>query len=255
VTDHNDAVEALKRLGLSSYEAQVFIALQQLTSGTVRDIDQMTEVPRSQIYGAAEDLAERGLLDIQQSNPIQYRATELSKARSKLRDSLDREEDRAFEYLESAKSEFATESESQEDIWTVQGHETINDRALTLIEAADERVIFGAREVSMLEGEITDALLSASERGVEVTVVSANKTVLEQFADVDGMMIRSAPKAPDDQRSGRVLVIDTDTVLISVLGGQELPKIPQEVAIWSTETGFASVLAQLLDAWFNFHVK
>src|SRR5699024_1189511 len=69
VSDHDEAVAALKRLGLSSYEAQVFIALQRLDTATVREVDRTTEVPRSQIYGAAEDLAERGLVDIQQSTP------------------------------------------------------------------------------------------------------------------------------------------------------------------------------------------
>jgi sugar-specific transcriptional regulator TrmB len=251
VSDHDEAVAALKRLGLSSYEAQVFIALQRLDTATVRDIDRMTEVPRSQIYGAAEDLAERGLVDIQQSNPIQYRAVELDEARTRLRKRLDREEERAFDYLESARNEFVTESESQEDIWTVQGRDTIDDRVITLIDAADGRVIVGARELSGLDGTIADALTTASERGIEVTVVSADETVRERFEDVAGVAVRSAPDAPDDQRSGRVLVVDTDTVLISVLGGQELPGVRHEAAIWSSQTGFAAVLVQLLDVWFD----
>lgn len=91
----------------------------------------------------------------------------------------------------------------------------------------------------------------ASERGVEVTVVSANEMVRKRFEDDSGVAVRSAPDAPDDQRSGCVLVIDTETVLISVLGGQELPGIRHEAAIWSTETGFAAVLVQLLDVWFE----
>lgn len=251
MSDHADAVEALKRLGLSSYEAQVFIALQRLDTGTVRDVDRTTDVPRSQIYGAAEDLQERGLLDIQQSNPIQYRAVDLEEARTRLRERLEHEEERAFEYLESARNEFAEEHESQEDIWTVQGRETIDDRVATLIEDANERIVFGAREVAALEGPIPNGLLAASNRGVDVTVVSANEAVRDRFADIDGIAVRAALDAPDDQRSGRVLVVDADTVLISVLGGEELPGIRHEAAIWSSETGFATVLVGLLDVWFD----
>jgi sugar-specific transcriptional regulator TrmB len=251
MSDRADAIEALKRLGLSSYEAQVFIALQRLDTGTVRDVDGMTEVPRSQIYGAAEDLQERGLLDIQQSTPLQYRAVELTEARTQLRERLDREEERAFEYLESARNEFAEETESQEDIWTVQGRDTIDNRVVTLVEEADERVVFGAGDASELEDTITDALVTASERSVEVTIVSANESVRERYEDVASVVVRPAPDVPNDQRSGRVLVVDTDTVLISVLGGEEFPEMRHEAAIWSSETGFATVLVRLLDVWFE----
>lgn len=253
MSDHDEAVAALKRLGLSSYEAQVFIALQRLDTGTVREIDQTTEVPRSQIYGAAEDLAERGLLDIQQSSPIQYRAVELDEARTRLRERLDREAERAFDYLEAAQQECPDESESQEDIWTVQGTETIDDRVVQLVEEADERVVFGARENGVLDDAIADALTAASERGVAVTLVGASTAVGERFGE--GIAVRAAPDAPDDDRSGRVLVVDADTVLISVLGGEELPNVDHEAAIWSARTGFATVLVGLLDVWFDQYLE
>lgn len=251
MSERNDAIEALKRLGLSSYEAEVFIALQQLETGTVRDVDRMTEVPRSQVYGAAEDLQERGLLDIQQSNPIQYRPVNLEEARTRLRERHKREEERAFDYLESTRNEFANERESQEDIWTVQGRDTIDDRVSKLIEEADDRIVFGARDDLLLDGPIGNALVATSDRGVDVAVVSTNETIREHFAAIAGVTIHSVPDAPDDDRTGRVLVVDDDTVLISVLGNEGMPKIRQEAAIWSTNTGFASILVGLLDVWFD----
>ncbi len=57
--DESDAIEALEELGLSNYEAKVFVALQRLGTGTARDIHQATDVPRSQVYGAAESLQEQ----------------------------------------------------------------------------------------------------------------------------------------------------------------------------------------------------
>ncbi|GAA0456636.1 TrmB family transcriptional regulator [Halococcus dombrowskii] len=252
MSDHDEAVAALKRLGLSSYEAQVFIALQRLDTATVREVDRTTEVPRSQIYGAAEDLAERGLVDIQQSNPIQYRAVDLDEARTRLRERLDREEDRAFDYLESARRERADESEAQEDIWTVQGTGTIDDRVVTLIGDADERVVFGAREEGTFDDVVADALTAAGERGVAVTVVDGDRA-RERFGD--DVSFRATTDAPNDERSGRVLVVDADTVLISVTGGDGLPAVDHEAAIWSAHTGFATVLVGLLDVWFDQYLE
>ena len=47
-------------------------------------------MPRSQVYGAAERLEERGLVETQQSTPTQYRPVSLGRARSRLLDELER---------------------------------------------------------------------------------------------------------------------------------------------------------------------
>lgn len=57
--DDEAAIDGLNRLGLTAYESQVFLGLQKLASGTVSDV---VDVPRSQVYGAAETL-EGGLVD------------------------------------------------------------------------------------------------------------------------------------------------------------------------------------------------
>ncbi|WP_049996245.1 hypothetical protein [Halococcus sediminicola] len=58
-----------------------------------------------------------------------------------------------------------------------------------------------------------------------------------------------------DSRSGRVLVVDANTVLISVPGDEELPGVRREAAVWSSETGFAVVLVRLLDVWFDQYIN
>ncbi|PSP27801.1 hypothetical protein BRC65_04050 [Halobacteriales archaeon QH_2_65_14] len=55
----SEAVDGLKRLGLTTYEARVFLGLQKLGSGTANEVSDVVDVPRSQVYGAAEDLETR----------------------------------------------------------------------------------------------------------------------------------------------------------------------------------------------------
>jgi sugar-specific transcriptional regulator TrmB len=59
-----DPTAALQRLGLSEYEAETFVALQQIDSGSASDVAEVSNVPRSPVYGAADDLEDRGLLDV-----------------------------------------------------------------------------------------------------------------------------------------------------------------------------------------------
>jgi len=103
--DQNEAVDAFEQLGLTSYEAKVFIALHRLGAGTARDVAEITDVPRSQVYSVAESLENRGLLEVQQSNPIRYRPVSVDEARDTLRTQFERERDRAFEYVETVKNE------------------------------------------------------------------------------------------------------------------------------------------------------
>lgn len=253
-TSESDAIEALKRLGLSSYEAQVFIALGRVETATARDVDRMTEVPRSQVYGAAESLEERGLLDVQESNPRRYRAVDLDEARERLHDRLVSEEERAFTYLERVREERDTGEETQEAVWTVHGRETVSDRIARLAREASSRVVFGSKELPLLDDTVCEALHAVAATGIEVIVVSENPAIRERGAEIEGVTVRQAPSpAPPEaeERGGRILVVDHDTVLLSMLGGRELPGVRQETAIWSSDTGFATMFADLLAGWID----
>lgn len=252
MSDHDDAIAALKRLGLSSYEARVFVALQRIGNGSARDVDRVTEVPRSQVYGAAENLEERGLIDVQRSDPIQYRAVALDEARNRLRDRLDAAENRAFSYLETARNELGGEEAAREDIWTIEGRETITDRLVGLAAEAETRIVFGTDGESLLSPDLVATLADAAASGAQVVVVSANPTVRERFAGIEGISTAAIDPAmemgPSD-RSGRVLIVDADTVLLSVLG--ETTHARTETAIWSANTGFASMFVGLFEEWLD----
>ena len=245
--DETDAVEALQRLGLSKYEASVFIALQKLGTGTARDITRVADVPRSQVYGTAESLEERGLIEVQESKPRQFRAVSLDEARARLQTRLEREQDRAFEFLETVHGAHRNGEEEQEAIWTIHGRETVTNRVEQIIHDAETRVIHAVDD-ELLEDRVVEALEARAANGVQVTVLSGDQAVLDRLADAEGVTAAQPPNQiqKNDQHIGRLLVVDGDTVLLSVLGDEQLGGVREETAIWSTETGLASVLIQLL---------
>lgn len=251
--DQTTAIESLRRLGLSKYEAEVFIALQKLGTGTASDVDRITDVPRSQVYGAAENLEERGLVEVQQSNPIQYRAVGLDEARQRLRARIEREQDKAFDYLETVQGEFSEDGEEKEDIWTLHGRESISDRIAGFITDAERRVVLGT-DVDLLDETVVDALREGGNGPAEIIVVSSDPETADLLADLDGVRVVTVPPemTPDqhEKHRGRILVVDDDTVLLSVLG-DERGGLTEETAIWSAETGFASVFVRMIDGWFD----
>ncbi|PCR89485.1 TrmB family transcriptional regulator [Natrinema ejinorense] len=249
-SDEAEAVDAFEQLGLTSYEAKVFIALHRLSTGTARDVADGTDVPRSQVYSVADSLEERGLLEVQQSKPIRYRPVSVEEAREILREEFEHEQDRAFDYVETVKSEPAGE-ETQEDIWTVRGRDRVDDRTVDILSQAEERIVFGTRRTDLLTDAIERTLAERARNGVAVIVVSRAPGVRDRFADVEGVIVERPPgHRADEQQSGRIIIGDDDSILVSVLGGGD-----GETAIWSSGSLFATVLIQLIEASEELRVE
>lgn len=239
--DETTAVDALGRFGLSAYEARVFIALQKLGSGTASEVAEATDVPRSQVYGAADALADRGLVEIQQSSPLRYRPVPPEEAETRLSARLADERERAFEYLADVRGSLAHEGERRAEIWTVEGAQNVTERVRSLVADAEDRVLIGTSDPALLDETLRDMLSDHVASDISVVVTSAEEAVLEKAPP--GVTVQPAPPTLDaSDRSRRVLVIDGKTVLLGVHtadGG--------ETAVWSAGTGFATVLARLVE--------
>lgn len=253
--NQDDAIDALEQLGLTSYEAQVFVALQKLGTGSASDVDRIADLPRSQVYGAAEKLEERGLVELQQSNPIRYRAVDLDEARERLRTRYKDRESKAFDHLDDVRSDGRDPDERQEDVWTLHGSDSVVARTIQLVSEAEESVIYAA-DSDVFDDEIVAELADRGEHGVDVRVVSADDDVIERVEEEHAVSMITVPPEldPEDGQTGRILFVDDETVLLSVFDEQSLPELRTETAIWSAETGFASVFVQMFHAMFDEHL-
>lgn len=249
MTDEDEAVEALTALGLSAYAAETFVGLQKLGVGSASEVAQVTEVPRSQVYGATDELEALGLVDVHEGSPKRYRPVAVDEAREMLFTRLHSTGEEAFEYIESVSGQQTTPDESQEAIWTTEGRENITARVTSLVRDADERVVFASGETTLTEGPVLEALVEVSG-STRVVVASANDHVLS-IADEAGLeTVGAAPQESSDVHVGRVLAVDDATMLLSVLPATDVTNVDAEAAFWSDGTGFASVLTPLIRGQF-----
>ena len=237
-----DAISALKRLGLPNYEARVFVALQELGTGTAQQISDVSEVPRSQVYGAADELAERGLAEVIESSPKQYRPVSLAAAREQLTARLEREQQRAFENLDELRTSEPSHSGDQ-DVSTLRGHQPINDRVAELVETATEQVVFVAPAADSITDSIVDGLSARAAEGVQVTVLTAEQSVREQFANSPVRVIVMDEDNPADF-AGRALMVDEATILLAV--ATEDDDAVDEEAMWTAGSSIGRILAQFM---------
>lgn len=246
------AVEALKRFGLSTYEARTFVALQKLETGSASEVAEIADVPRSQVYGATDELKSRGLIGVQQGTPTRYRPVGIEEAKQRLYAGLRATGDAAFAYIESVRGEHASGDREGEAIWTVEGPESVAARCVSLVDDAVSEVTYATGDPDAMEG-VLDALGDARDRGVAVTVVSAERTVLDAVDAATGDV--ATWYIPDERdpgvSTGRVLLVDGDTLLLSVTPAGAVPHVSAETGFWSTGTAFATLLVAIVREWFE----
>ena len=250
----DDAIEGLKRFGLTTYEARVFLGLQKLGSGTASKVSEVVDVPRSQVYGAAESLEKQGLIETQQSTPTVYRPVSIEQARKKLLDRLAETGAETFDYLESIENTEETEERS-ESIWMINGTDTVTSRTIELASQAHNRLLYAIEDETFITDELLDVFTEAAQNGAVVIIASADRDVVERAEAIESIV---AYRVPADRnidlqvRTARLLIAD-ETVLLSTRTAEAATSHngDGEVAFWTSENAFASVLAELSEAWLE----
>lgn len=248
--DDEAAIEGLTQLGLTTYEARVFLALQKLGSASASEVSEVADVPRSQVYGAAERLEERGLVETRQSTPTVYRPVTLEQARTRLLDRLAETGAETFDYLDTVRDTRA-EVEQSEDIWLVRGEDAVTSRVAELADVAEERLLYAVADPSMLDETALDTLATARDDGLEVIVASSTPAVREAAGERGFDTYRVPDERDPDVGTARVLLVDRRTMLLSVFSSTDVAEGTQEIAFWSVDSAFAAVLLGFLEEWFD----
>lgn len=244
-----EAIAQLKALGLSTYAAETFVALVSLGEGTAQDVSEVSDVPRTRVYDAVEELQSRGLVDVQQSTPKRFWAIST--------ETTGRHFEQEYEHRVAALTEALCDLEStersseQRGVWTVRGSDTVEERVVEFIENATEEIAYMTVE-DLLTDRIVTSLRAASDRGVSIKLADMSAPAEAQLqADLPGADPFDSMWDWTDTPAGRLLMVDQEQTLVSVLVYDDGDS-PQrdETAIWGTgsDNGLVVVL-QALFTW------
>ena len=84
-------IDCLKSLGLTKYEALVYIALLKVASATASEIHEISGVPRASVYTVIDQLLDKGLVSVSQSAPKRFAAFPPDDAIARLMDHIERD--------------------------------------------------------------------------------------------------------------------------------------------------------------------
>ena len=250
--DAEEAVGALEELGLTEYEARCFVALTRISKGTAREISQVSDIPRSRVYDTIERLDRKGLVEVQQTDPREYRAVSVDTACRRIREDYDSRINAAENALQQVEEPNAPDDEG---MWSITQKDHVTDRVVSFLEEADETVHYLVAATEVVEREIRGALEEAAERGVDVYVEAPTEDDADEFAEaVPGAEIVVASDLADTNEvysewPGQLLMVDQQAIVAAGIKETELPDVVQEMAVWTygRDHGFAVWVRELLD--------
>ncbi len=255
------AVESLRDLGLTEYEAKVYTALVKIRSGTAADIHLVSGIPRSAVYGALHRLEERGAIEVQSSKPMRYRAVPPEIALGKLKDNFIAESENALVALEET---YQTQKIGvrEEAIWTISGVKNVSDKIIEMIRGAQNDIIFAASYPSFREiaetyptfKNIKDVLVDKIEQNITVRVTGSQNAGLEEIAkDLPEAIIRAFP-ADKSTSGGGMLIVDDTEVLIAIMSENADTGMYDLMAIYTEGVGAASIFKHFVETEWDASV-
>ena len=247
------AIEQLERFGLSTYAARTFVALASLGTGTARDVSQVSDVPRTRVYDAIDELHERGLVDVRQSSPKQFWAISAETA-SRL---FEQELHHRTTVLRTALSELEPidRQAEQRGVWTVEGQSAVTERVIDFFDTAEEEIVYMTVE-DILTDDLIAALGEAAERGVSIKLAGVSAPVQERIQDdIPSATMFESLWIWEDTPAGRLMMVDGQKTLVSALvNGKDasLSDPRSETAIWGE--GHTNSLVVVLKAIFTWRL-
>jgi HTH-type transcriptional regulator, sugar sensing transcriptional regulator len=228
--------DSLKSLGLTKYEALVYIALLRVTSSTASEIHVSSGVPRASVYTVIDQLRSKSLVAVSQSVPKRFAAIPPDEAIALLLAHVEQDAEYAIQHLSALHQKRITGGESGgELIWNVFGIGSIRRRLIDLIGGAKAEIrIFAHPQV--FSEEVGKELADAAAR-VSVEVITSRWE--GQAAENMKIWLKKTPDLPKeldrakDMMAGGICIIDGSRVLVIVGSGEA-----DAVALYSESDGF-----------------
>ena len=257
LTNVERAVELLQQLGLKEYEAKCFVALTQLPSGTAKHISEISEVPRTRVYDAVRVLETKGLVEIQHSNPQQFRAVSIEEAAQTLRTEYESRTNSLRETLQGIETATVDdEVDVSHEVWSLSGSAAIATRTTQLVDEADAEIVVVIGHESALTDDLVQRLESAQSRDVSVIIGTVSESLRETVdaalpaveAFVSGLEWLRSTTPDDDTEIPRLLLVDRTTILVSTAQSDGATDEQSEQAVFGRgfENGLVTIVRRLM---------
>ncbi len=226
--------ESLKSLGLTKYEALVYVALLQASGATATELHELSGVPRASVYPVLERLSQKHLVSVSNTTPKRFNPVKPDDAIDLLMRSIESDAARAKTELSRVHAQAARPPRGdQELIWSIRGDDQIRTRLLELLQGARStvQIIF---YWDHMRQELITTLLSLEDT-VRVDIITDRFPT--PVPDRIHVTIRTLPETQGigtgKYMAGGVFIVDGKQAMV-VMGSKD----EGSTALFSEATGF-----------------
>src|SRR6059036_2969149 len=191
------SVQSLMKLGLTEYEARIYVVLTKMGPRNASEISFLGKVPRPKTYGAIRGLESKGLLRIVPGKPERYMAVSPNDVLVPLVEKLNKETSECVSVVEnltmafeSSRYVYTEKPYERYDLWSVRGRDKVHKRVQDMIGESKVNVFFSttANGLVRLYKAHSEALEKAAQRGAKVRIVApvnqTNSSVARELQEV-----------------------------------------------------------------------
>jgi sugar-specific transcriptional regulator TrmB len=214
-------VDRLRQVGLSRYEASIYMGLLMDETAKISEISKRTGVPQPKAYQALDSLVGKGFCVVGPDAVNRYRALPPSIALADFMDSL-LEAKRTAQTLVEELTSIQEDGRGQE-LWAppieiVKGSRQVNQMVLERVASARKEILFFAKVPVITSAEIADTLVGALGRKVAIQIVYEGEYLEDEamakraaFYGSKGAVHRRVDELPT-----KMVVFDRQLVLTSI---------------------------------------
>lgn len=247
---NEERLSKMKELGLTDYQARVYLTLLDLGFAKASQIPTLSRVPRTRIYSTMNQLHEKGLVEIIPESPIKYKPVPLSDYLDSVADSYKKTAESIIDKKEDLVEEFSvkitTEAEESGGFEAIYGRRNVRHRLNRMYEEAESEIL----SIGTLQSPtriFRSRLPTIEERfkhGVEIRYAFPidgtnidNAQILSQYADVKNI---------DLKISMYFLIVDSKQALLChPIPPDESFLKGDDIAIWTDDEGIAEALRNI----------
>lgn len=229
----------LKRFGLTSNQAKIYLVLIQQGGLTAKQVSLLSGVPESKVYDLLHQLEENRWVEVEPGRPSKFIAKTPSEVIKSLKDKkifeLDKLEKELIEGLEPI---YLKKSQAEKpDIWILRGEERLLLKLRDMISKAEKNILVALPFVLPEIQELAlPVLQTAKLRGIKIVIVipeSEAEKIADKLKTVSDIITVK-------QLFGGGVIVDQKEVLIILY--------EPILGIWSDHAGLAQVAA----GYFNY---
>jgi sugar-specific transcriptional regulator TrmB len=250
-----DATDALQRIGLSRYEALVFVNLARAGAATASEVAKASGVNRVQTYRALESLEARGLVEVTLDRPRRYAARALNDAFEMIAD----EKRSELEKLDAVRKTLVeawprisgrSREPSSVRLQVIKGRSQIYRTIRKIVGDANREVLAFTTTKGIqrsYRAGINEVLVAAMKRGVKARLAA---DITEGNAALMARVAQSVPLRHVEGQRGRFILVDATSILAFLIQDEKTIRGDAETALWTNSPDFVRAHLEFFEkAW------